>query len=237
MSSVILDVEFPDACRRRREALWRMLDATVAFSLLIIVAPAMVAIALAIVVDSPGGVFYGQQRVGAGGRIFTMWKFRSMRADALGPQVTAASDPRVTRVGRVLRRSSLDELPQLWCVLTGKMALVGPRPETPALAVRYPDHCRAIFAHRPGMTGPAQLRFRDHTLVPAGDVDVETWYVTVVAPAKVACDLALLGDHTVRIWARTMCDTARHLTGRPIREVVTDGHVDSPSVKGRFRRR
>jgi lipopolysaccharide/colanic/teichoic acid biosynthesis glycosyltransferase len=114
-------------------------------------------------------------------------------------------------VGRILRKTSLDELPQLWNVISGQMSLVGPRPETPGLARRYPQPCQEIFRYRPGLTGPGQLAFRDHDLDPPLGVDPEDWYLTVVVPAKVACDLDYLQKFTLRKWLATLGDTVLHL--------------------------
>src|SRR5207244_10118364 len=114
-----------------------------------------------------GPVLYRQVRVGQGGRPFRLIKFRSMRPGD-GPEVTAGGDPRITRVGAILRRTSLDELPQFWHVLRGRMTLVGPRPDTVELASRYPQDCQWVLQHRPGITGPAQLYLRDAPTIPAG---------------------------------------------------------------------
>src|SRR5687768_438178 len=111
----------------------RLLDVGAALTGLLILLPVLAIVSLAIVWDSRGPVLYASPRVGRGGRLFSMWKFRSMRvgADRSGPLITAAGDPRITRVGRFLRSTKLDELPTLWNVLAGDMSLVGPRPENP----------------------------------------------------------------------------------------------------------
>src|SRR5437660_1177405 len=100
-------------------------------------------------------------RVGQGGAPFTLFKFRTMRAGIAGPEVTAPDDNRVTRLGSLLRRAKIDELPQLVNVLVGHMTLVGPRPETVALAARYPADLKMIFRYRPGVTGPGQVLVGD----------------------------------------------------------------------------
>src|SRR4051812_27711889 len=192
--------EFPPLARRPRDVILRIADAFVGAVLLCVLLPVLLALAAAVMIDSRGGIFYRQQRVGADGRVFTMCKFRSMRAGAAGSQVTLGDDARITRVGRVLRKTSLDELPQLWNVVAGQMSLVGPRPETPDLARRYPQPYWEIFRYRPGMTGPGQLRFRDHDLVVPPGADPEDWYLTVVVPAKIACDLEYLQQFTLRKW-------------------------------------
>ena len=146
--------------------LQRFLSFLVAVTGLIIAAPLIPFIALAIRLDTPGSVFYRQQRVGRGEHIFYCYKFRSMRQDAeadTGPTWADDNDPRITRVGRFLRMSRLDEIPQLWCVLKGDMAFVGPRPERPEFVEWLTDNIpyygiRHIV--RPGITGWAQIRYK-----------------------------------------------------------------------------
>jgi exopolysaccharide biosynthesis polyprenyl glycosylphosphotransferase len=148
----------------------RTLDLAVSFTALIVLSPLFLIIALAILVDSPGSAIYSQVRVGAGGSRFRMHKFRTMVKDAEDrlpqlvsfdalsePMFKLANDPRVTRVGKLLRRSSLDELPQLFNVFKGEMSLVGPRPEQVELVERYSPDARFRLAVRPGLTGPMQI--------------------------------------------------------------------------------
>lgn len=149
----------------------RAVDVVLASVLLVALLPFMAVIALAIVLDSPGPVLYVQQRAGFQGRVFPMIKFRTMRADRRRCQIPIAfadrrrtwkskDDPRITRVGRVLRRASLDELPQLLNILHGDMSLVGPRPELPELVAQYgPLHHQRHLAP-PGLTGWWQVHGR-----------------------------------------------------------------------------
>jgi len=152
----------------------RALDITVAAALLVLAAPLMLLIALAIKLDSPGPVIFRQRRVGKDGRLFTFYKFRGMVADAEarlhevahlnevdGPIFKSRRDPRVTRVGRVLRRTSLDELPQLWNVLRGDMSLVGPRPPLPTEVTRYEPWQRDRLLVPGGITGLWQVSGRN----------------------------------------------------------------------------
>jgi len=180
----------------------RALDIAASTALLLLLLPALFAVAAAVRLSGPGPVLYRQLRIGQGGRPFLLVKFRSMRADSTGPAVTAGSDPRVTRVGAVLRRTSLDELPQLWHVLRGAMTLVGPRPDTVDLAARYPEGCRWVLDHRPGITGPAQLYLRDAVTIRPGIDDVETYYLTHLVPRRVALDATYLRRPTLRrtVW-------------------------------------
>jgi lipopolysaccharide/colanic/teichoic acid biosynthesis glycosyltransferase len=170
----------------------RALDVAASAGLLVLTLPVLLAVAVAVRLSGPGPVLYRQLRVGQGGRPFRLLKFRSMRAGTTGPAVTAGGDPRVTRIGAILRRTSLDELPQLWHVLRGAMTLVGPRPDTLDLAARYPQECRWVLDHRPGLTGPAQLYLRDAATIRAGLGDVETYYLTYLVPKRVELDATYL---------------------------------------------
>ena len=132
-------------------------------------------------------------------------------------------DPRVTRVGRLLRKYSLDELPQLLNVLRGDMTLVGPRPETPALARRYPDECAAVFDHRPALTGPSQVRLRDKDVLPVGDaVDLEAYYLRDFVPVRAALDLEYLADPSLRRTFGFLFETAGYLL-QPVRRALRTG--------------
>src|SRR5262249_43050665 len=137
----------------------RMLDITVAAIALLLVSPLLVLIGLSIVLSSPGSPFYLANRVGKDGRVFRMWKFRTMKlgASKMGPPITAKRDPRVIAVGHFLRRSKLDELPQFFNVLLGDMSLVGPRPEAPEVVAHYTAEQRQVLQAKPGMTGKVQI--------------------------------------------------------------------------------
>lgn len=146
----------------------RLLDVLVSGSLLLLLSPLLVVLAVLTAWESPGGAFFRQIRVGRGGETFGMLKFRSMVADAesRGPHFTAAGDPRITRMGAFLRKTSLDELPQLWNVLRGDMSLVGPRPDVPAQRELYTDdEWERRHRVRPGITGLAQATKRGSATV------------------------------------------------------------------------
>jgi lipopolysaccharide/colanic/teichoic acid biosynthesis glycosyltransferase len=179
----------------------RLLDVAVALTALVLLSPLLLTIALLVRLASPGPALFRQTRVGQGGQPFTIYKFRSMRLDGGGPEVTTGADPRVTRIGRIIRATSLDELPQLVNILQGEMTLVGPRPETPRLAARYPHSCMAIFRYRPGLTGPAQMRMRDWAMLPQQMDDVEEHYLRELVPQRVELDLDYLRRPTL---ARTL---------------------------------
>ncbi len=165
---------------------------------LIVLLPVFAVVAVAIVMDSTGPVIYGARRVGQGGREFTMWKFRSMApgADLIGPGVTGAFDYRITRVGGFLRRTKLDELPQVLNVLAGQMSLVGPRPEAPAYVRLWNADERRLLSVRPGITGPSQLNYIDEEELLVGDP--EAAYAGELLHAKLAVDLDYLTRYTLR---------------------------------------
>lgn len=165
----------------------RAFDLLLAAIGLLLLSPLLAAIALAIKLDSPGPVFFRQERVGRRGRPFHIHKFRTMVADApeRGPALTVGDDARITRTGRFLRARRLDELPQLIDVLVGCMSLVGPRPELPRYVARYPAGLRErVLAVRPGLTDPAALASLDESARLAQAADPEREYVEVLLPAK-----------------------------------------------------
>ena len=176
----------------------RLLDILVAGSGLIVLSPLFVFVAVAIKVNSPGPVFYRAQRVGKDGDLFRLFKFRSMKAgaDRKGPGITVSGDNRITSVGRILRRTKIDELPQLLNVLWGEMSLVGPRPEDPRYVAQYTAEQRQVLRVRPGITSAASLVYRHEEQMLAGK-DWETTYRTEVLPAKLAIDLDYLAHRTL----------------------------------------
>ena len=178
---------------------------------LVLLLPLMLAVALWIKLDSPGPVFFRQQRVGRHGEPFDIHKFRTMHveAPAQGPPLTVGDDPRITRAGRFLRRTRIDELPQFIDVLRGRMSLVGPRPEVPRYVALYPPALRQrALAVRPGITDPASLAYIDEAALLARAADPEREYVQVILPAKLRhaadyADHATLGTDLRVLW-RTM---------------------------------
>jgi len=187
----------------------RALDILLAALGLVLLAPLLAYIALRIKLDTPGPALFRQERVGRGGRLFRIHKFRTMRVTEGGAQITAAGDARITRVGCWLRRGKLDELPQLIDVLKGDMSLVGPRPEVPRyMALVAPEVRARILAVRPGITGPAALEFRDEERLLAAAQDPERAYVEQIMPIKQRYDLDYVARHGVlgdlRIIARTL---------------------------------
>ena len=190
----------------------RLLDAVAAAAGLLLLSPLFALLALAVKLSSPGPVFHRGERVGLGGRRFRLYKFRSMRADEAGPAITRAGDPRITAVGRILRKTKLDELPQLINVLTGDMSLVGPRPEAPQYVELYDAEQQRILSARPGITSPASLLYRSEEEHLAGD-DWERAYTERIMPEKLRIDLDYLGRRTLRsdlaVIARTLAAVFR----------------------------
>jgi lipopolysaccharide/colanic/teichoic acid biosynthesis glycosyltransferase len=149
----------------------------------------MLAVAAWIKLDSPGPVFFRQERVGRHGKVFRIHKFRTMTVDAeaRGLQLTVGADARVTRAGAFLRAHRLDELPQFFDVLAGDMSLVGPRPDVPRYVEQWPAALRdRVLAVRPGITDPASLEFRDEATLLARAADPEREYLDVILPRKLA---------------------------------------------------
>lgn len=167
----------------------RVFDVAVSAAALVILSPVLALVAAAVKLDSPGPVIFRQVRVGRGGRLFRISKFRTMRVappGLAGPDITVEGDARVTRVGRLLRATKLDELPQLVDVLRGDMSLVGPRPELPAYVDRWPAQARAtILSVRPGITDPASVTYRHESEQLASAPDPESYYLSTVLPRKV----------------------------------------------------
>jgi len=166
----------------------RAFDVAVSAAGLVLTSPIILAAAIAVRVESRGPAIYSGPRVGKDGRPFRILKLRTMRAQAAGPAVTAGDDPRITSVGRFLRRTKIDELPQLLNVLKGDMSLVGPRPEDPKYVALYTPEQRSVLAVRPGITGPTVLAFIDEEEILRGG-DADSLYVTRVMPQKLAVDL------------------------------------------------
>jgi lipopolysaccharide/colanic/teichoic acid biosynthesis glycosyltransferase len=176
----------------------RVLDFAVSFLGLLFLLPALVLIALAIKLDSPGPLFYRGARAGLLGKPFRIFKFRTMvvNADKIGGPSTADDDPRITCVGKFLRKFKLDELPQLLNVLKGEMSLVGPRPEVQQYVELFTDEERAILAVRPGITDWATLWNTDEGAVLAGSPDAEKTYLEKIRPTKIALQLSYAREHS-----------------------------------------
>jgi len=165
-----------------------------------LLAPLFLLIAAAVKLSDRGPVFYGQCRIGQFGRPFRIWKFRSMvaNADKLGLSITKDGDPRVTRIGKLLRKSKLDELPQLWNVLKGDMSFVGPRPEVPRYVDCYTEEQKRVLDLKPGITDLATLEFRNEEELLRTAADTESFYLSNCVPRKIELNLAYAAGANLR---------------------------------------
>lgn len=197
----------------RGAAAKRAMDLALTLAALPLALPLMAAIALWVRLDSPGPALFRQERIGRGGVPFRIHKFRTMHLhDGSGPLITAKDDARITRAGRWLRATKLDELPQLIDVLKGDMSLVGPRPEVPRYMELYADDVRRqILTVRPGITDRAAIEFRDEERLLADAADPERVYVERVMPAKQRYYLDYVARRTLGGDLRILLDTVRAL--------------------------
>jgi lipopolysaccharide/colanic/teichoic acid biosynthesis glycosyltransferase len=165
----------------------RLFDLVVSMIGLVVLAPFLLIIAVALKIDSAGVVFFRQIRVGQFGKSFRIFKFRTMvsQAEKLGPQVSSGDDPRITRVGCFLRKYKLDELPQLINVVKGEMSFVGPRPEVPRYVEAYKNDYREILTVKPGITDFASLEFKDENELLKNADDPEKKYLEEILPVKI----------------------------------------------------
>ena len=183
---------------RRGPSLKRLLDYTVAGVGLVLLAPLLLVLALVIRLGSPGPVFYRGERVGLGGITFRILKFRTMvvEAEKSGGSSTPEDDPRITRVGHMLRRWKLDEAPQLINVVRGEMSLVGPRPQVRWAVDLYTPEERRLLSVRPGITDWASVRFRNEAEILRGSDDPDRLYLEKIAPAKIRLGLWYVDNQT-----------------------------------------
>ncbi len=194
----------------------RLTDILLALTGLVVLGPVMLALAAAVRLRDGAPVIYRARRVGQHGREFRLFKFRTM-VPAGGSSVTVWADPRVTPLGRRLRRLKLDELPQLFNVLRGEMSVVGPRPEDPEYVALYTDEQRRVLSVKPGITGVAALEYADEESLLQGD-DWEATYRLTIMPAKLQLELDYLERRTARTDAelilQTMAVVVRHVVPR-----------------------
>ena len=186
----------------------RWADAGIALVGLLAISPIMALSALAIVVTSGWPVLFRQKRVGRGGQTFTLVKFRTMTSSIDGPEITRKGDRRVTRVGKFLRQTKMDELPTLWNIVRGDMALVGPRPEVPRYVKLDDPKWATILKVRPGITDPVTVQLRNEEDLLSGiDGDLESYYVNELQPAKLRGYLYYLQNRSVRSDLRLLYQT------------------------------
>ena len=177
----------------------RIVDVLAALTGLILLCPLFVIVALWIVLDNPGPIFYRQQRVGRDGKDFGLWKFRSMRvgSDKAGLITVGERDNRITRAGYYIRKYKLDELPQLINVLAGDMSLVGPRPEVRKYVDLYTPEQRKVLHVRPGITDYASIEYIDENRLLAQSADPDKTYVEEIVPAKIALNMRYINHQTI----------------------------------------
>ncbi len=187
----------------------RLFDFGIALVACIILSPLLLILGILIRIESPGSGLYRQERVGKEGVSFQLLKFRSMRSDLSGPAITlGTNDPRITRVGQWIRKSKMDELPQLWNIVMGDMSFVGPRPEVPKYVALYTTEQRDVLAVRPGLTDPASIQAFDEGARLESVEDPEKFYREVILPEKVNMQLAYIRKATFlsdgRVIVRTL---------------------------------
>jgi len=205
----------------------RIVDIVIAVSLLILLSPVFLIVGFLILCSSPGPLFYRQKRVGRDGRIFDIYKFRTMYCDAdkRGPSVTSADDCRITRIGRRLRSYKLDELPQFLNVLRGDMSLVGPRPQVPQYVKHFDPRMRdVVLGVRPGITGPTALVFRREEDILANREDREAFYIDRVIPVKLGMDVQYVQTRSFWEDIKILSETALLLT--PARSISSYAKAD-----------
>ena len=185
----------------------RLLDLLLAGPALVVLAPLLLGLAIAVKASSPGPALFRQERMGRGGVPFVLLKFRSMRQGGGGPAVTAAGDVRITPVGQFLRRYKLDELPQLLNVIRGDMSIVGPRPEVRRYVEAFPAEYARVLSIRPGLTDIAAVAYRDEEGILAAAPDPEAAYLREVLPRKLALYEQYLSTMSLRTDLRLILQT------------------------------
>jgi lipopolysaccharide/colanic/teichoic acid biosynthesis glycosyltransferase len=200
------------AVRNSSRGLPRGVDVAVALVGLLLTSPLLVVSAVLVGLTSSGGIFFRQRRVGQFGRTFDLYKLRTMRSSNGGPQVTSGDDSRITRAGRFLRKTKLDELPTLWNVLKGDMALVGPRPEVPRYVKLDEPDWQLVLATRPGLTDPVTVRLRnEEALLAQINGDRENYYLSELQPLKLKGYVAYLERRSWRSDLKVLWQTAAEI--------------------------
>jgi lipopolysaccharide/colanic/teichoic acid biosynthesis glycosyltransferase len=186
----------------------RTFDLLVSGAALAVLSPVFVLAAIAVWLDSGRPILFAHERVGSGFRRFAVLKFRTMRNGVPGPMITMEGDNRVTSVGRLLRLTKLDELPQLWNVLRGEMSLVGPRPEVPEIVEHFRDRYEMVLSVRPGITDYASLRFRNEESALTGAPDLMDVYYSKILPAKLDLAEEYVRSHSLTVDVAILLRTA-----------------------------
>lgn len=194
----------------------RIFDIVCASVALVIFSPIMILVAIAIKIDSPGEIFFRQERITTYGKKFRIWKFRSMVSDAekKGTQITTEGDTRITRVGVVIRRYRLDEIPQLFNILAGDMTFVGARPEVEKYVNQYTDEMYATLLLPAGVTSEASIRYKDENLFLSKNVNVDETYIKHIMPEKMHYNLKAIKKFSVLEDIKTMIRTVFAVCGK-----------------------
>lgn len=182
---------------------------------LLVLSPLFLLIYIIIIIESKGGGFYSQTRVGKNGIPFAIYKFRSMRTDAdkHGLITVGGRDPRITRIGYYIRNYKIDELPQLWNVLVGDMSLVGPRPEVQKYVDLYTEEQRKVLSVRPGITDYASIEYVDENILLAKSDDPDKTYVEVVMPAKIILNMKYINNKSLKEYFKIIFLTLAKIVG------------------------
>ena len=191
-------------------------DILVSLIAFILLSPIFLIIAIIIKLTSSGPVFYKGKRVGKGGEVFLMHKFRSMvaNADKIGSDLTKYGDNRITGIGKFLRKTKIDELPNLIDVLKGDMSIVGPRPESPSYTQYYDERQKKALHVRPGITGLAQLQNRREELKLKDQADPDTYYIHELMPKKLEIDLYYVENRNFLMDIKIILKTVFHIEGK-----------------------
>ena len=211
----------------------RCFDTALSFIGLLLLSPLLLLIAIAVRLTSPGTALFSQVRTGQFEKPFRILKFRTMSKapPGSGPLITASGDPRITPLGRWLRKTKLDELPQLFNVLAGHMSLIGPRPEVPFYTSRYTEQQKEVLSARPGITGPS-INFNEEEIL-SGRADREHFYFSAVMPAKLEIHRAYCANvrftEDLRILFLTLAGLFRH----PVPNTPPAGSIEDPSIVSR----
>lgn len=194
----------------------RFFDIVCSFCGIIVFAPIMLVVAIAIRIDSPGNVFFRQERITTYGRKFRIWKFRSMvwNAESKGTQVTTKGDIRVTRVGQFIRKYRLDEIPQLFNILVGDMTLVGVRPEVQKYVDHYTEEMYATLLLPAGVTSEASIRYKDENMLLTRDLDTDTAYIRYILPGKMSYNLKAIREFSIVSDIKTIFRTVLAVCGK-----------------------
>jgi lipopolysaccharide/colanic/teichoic acid biosynthesis glycosyltransferase len=190
----------------------RIIDIFFALLVLTITSPLLILVAVAVMIDSPGNPFYRAARIGRDKRFFRMWKFRTMvNGASKGGSITGKNDPRITRLGAMLRRSKIDELPQFFNVLVGDMTLVGPRPESPEFVALYTPRQEIVLTVKPGVTGTVQLESGEESDSIPENVSYHEYYIQHLMDTKLQKDLNYIEVRTTTSDTKIVLRTAAYM--------------------------